>query len=441
MTNKKFIKCFVYKNKFKPMRRPIIRLKAIFIPFLCLFIFYPFNLHATPKFLTLPLKLNAKVVNGWYYSHPPNPVDKIHRGIDYEATYDQEIVAAADGVAMTSSQYANGEGYGKFVLIKHEETNDNGEHYFTLYAHINRAVDKIKTYPETQKDNTDYTDWTFVERGEVIAYVGKEDAEWTHLHFEVNVGGYALNKKDPYDLYKLTTETVNSADYYPPYGSLYTSCGTNHLWLLEDVLYPSVWGYYCIHCVHGLGIIPGYPDNTFKPKKPVKRAEFIEMVILALERIEGRELFNYCMQLPTAWNVDTGEWYYLYLMKAYMYTNNNVNPSERIAFWDPDIPVDFSEEITRQEAAHIVRNALRLPTSNIGSYELTDVPACYYAPWVYDIWKIEIMNGFVEKNFNPLHKLKRAEAANIIRNILKYKGYFIYIPNSCNLYPDICNYD
>ena len=90
-----------------------------------------------PKFLTLPLENpDAVVVNGWYYSKDYAPVDTYHGGIDYKASFNDPIVAAADGAAMTSSQYAGGSGYGKFVLIRHEEV-DHGLNYFTLYAHVN----------------------------------------------------------------------------------------------------------------------------------------------------------------------------------------------------------------------------------------------------------------------------------------------------------------
>ena len=192
-----------------------------------------------PKFLTSPLKssLNPTVKNGWYYSHPPNSIGIRHSGIDYEASYDEEIIAAADGVAMSSSQYAGGTGYGKFVLIKHEEKDENGNNFFTLYAHINRPADNIKIYPQDQRSNTNYADWTpEIKRGDVIGYVGHEDTSWDHLHFEVLRGGYAQRKTDPYDIYMPTTSTFSSADFYPPTGNLYTSNGINSLWVEDKKL-------------------------------------------------------------------------------------------------------------------------------------------------------------------------------------------------------------
>ncbi len=192
-----------------------------------------------PRFLTLPLKTNARVVNGWYYSHPPNSIGVLHAGIDYEADLNQSVVAAADGMAMVSSQYANGYGYGRFVFIKHYETDINGNHYFTLYAHLNLAASHIKAYPSGQRWNTNYPQWTSVKRGEVVGYAGEEDTSWVHLHFEVNRGGYALNKTDAYDLYKQTTVDYNSADFYPPEGSQYSGSGSDYLWTTDP---PSLSG-------------------------------------------------------------------------------------------------------------------------------------------------------------------------------------------------------
>ncbi|MCU0289665.1 MAG: S-layer homology domain-containing protein [Acidobacteria bacterium] len=401
-----------------------------------------FNAEAVPKFLTLPLKVNAKVVNGWYYSHPPNEIGEIHKGTDYEASYNQEIVAAADGVAMTSTQYNNGNGFGKFVLIMHNEKDVNEQNYFTLYAHVNSVATGIKVYPTDQKGNTNYSDWTPVKRGDVIAYVGNEDTTWTHLHFEVQIGGYALNKTDPYDLYKVTTTTENSADYYPPSGYLYTSCGPNHLWITDpifvDVQNRTDWFFNYVHCLSGLKIINGYPDGTFKPGNPVSRSEFIKMVVLAVEKILGHEYPGYC-PYPPPWQIDTSKPENIYLLKSFNYTNSNVFPAERMGFWPTNIQVNFLQEITREEAAHIVRNALNLSSYNFsGGTPFTDVSIVNtYASWVLKISEVGILDGYSDKTYKPSQSLNRAEAAKMIKNMLKYKGYFI----NTNNYPEICNED
>lgn len=425
-----------FSNKF--MRFIKGNRRAVLLTFIT--ISFQFNLIATPKFLTLPLKVNARVVNGWYYSD-----GVAHNGIDYESTYGQDIVVVADGVAMTSTQYINGgNAYGRFVFIKHDETNENGKNYFTLYAHVSEVADGIISYPADQKWNTNYSDWTTVKRGDMIAKVGDENTSWVHLHFEVQIGGYAQEKIDPYDLYENKEVPETSAYYYPPYGSLYTSCGPNHLWITDpifvDVQDDCAWFFNYVHCLSGLKIVNGYPDGSFKPGNPVNRVEFIKIVVLALEQTLGHELPGVCIY-PVPWNMDPSQWYYTYMTKAYLYKNYSIFPAESIAFWDTNQSLNFSQGVTREEAVHIVRNALSLPSYSLTSFPaFTDVLIFYtYANWIYKIWEVGIIDGYDDNTFQPTKVLNRAEAAKIIRNMLKYKGYINY---TCNdIYPEICNED
>ena|GEM_PF-5948050 len=186
----------------------------------------------SPKFLTLPFAdSNIRIQQGWKYTAPigPNPDDPYaHNGIDYikgevdEAPWQSfDVVATTDGVAMQSS----GGGYGTFVFIRHSETDANGHHYFTLYAHLDNVPSKI---PIKSRWDTTFSSWAQVERGEKIGTAGATgvtDSSWVHLHFEVLRGGYAQNKTDPYDIYE-------TRSYYPG-GNTYTSCGSRRLWTTD----------------------------------------------------------------------------------------------------------------------------------------------------------------------------------------------------------------
>ena len=186
-----------------------------------------------PKFLTLPyLDPNIKIQQGWRYNAPigPNPEDPYaHNGIDYiKGEVDItpwesfEVVASADGVAM----YSEGGGYGTFVLIRHDEKDNEGNNYFTLYSHLDRVSSGI-VYRSNRWD-TNYDTWTPVKRGDIIGKAGATgvtDKTWIHLHFEVQRGGYAQKKTDPYDIYK-------TRDYY-------TGCGENYLWTTCPPSLPS----------------------------------------------------------------------------------------------------------------------------------------------------------------------------------------------------------
>jgi hypothetical protein len=193
------------------------------------------------SFLTLPFTDPGVIIQQtWRYSAPigPNPDDRYaHNGIDYikgaigQSTWETfDVLAAAEGVAMRSS----GGGYGDFVLIRHSKTDGEDRNYFTLYGHLGSIEDKITV--RADRWATDYENWTPVSRGQKIGTAGAtgvKDKEgnprpdWIHLHFEVQRGGYAQNKVDPYDIYKTRL-------YYPG-GNNYTGSGSHSLWLKDPL--------------------------------------------------------------------------------------------------------------------------------------------------------------------------------------------------------------
>ena len=188
----------------------------------------PKNPEGTPRFLTLPLDYNAVVINGWQYNFANNGAGHYHGSIDFEASVGTPVYAACSGVAMVSSQYAKGKGYGRFVIIRCDAKNTNGEHYYALNAHVSEAEDFL---PERPKHDQQFQKWAPITQGDLIAKSGKEDTSWPHLHFEVQQGSYAGPSVDAYDLYATTTSANKSAEQeYPPAGSRYTGCGPNFLW-------------------------------------------------------------------------------------------------------------------------------------------------------------------------------------------------------------------
>lgn len=188
-----------------------------------------------PRFLTLPFSdPNIKVQEGWVY-HWPNP--PTHQGIDYikgevddSSTWQPfDVVAAADGWALWSEEPGSTYKYGQFILLQHEEPDNNGNRYFTLYAHLASVASGIPYQDRyaIEYDTSNPSNWKYVKRGEVIGTAGNTGASNTgiHLHFEVTRGGYAQNMTDPYDLYQ-------TRYYYPGY-SQYASSGPHRLWTTD----------------------------------------------------------------------------------------------------------------------------------------------------------------------------------------------------------------
>lgn len=124
---------------------------------------------------------------------------ELHPGVDLAGTKevkvskDNEVYAAAGGTVVFLTDDAGCKideanktaphcsdppfpGSGRIVMLSH------GNHLYTIYAHLSRQSEGLKTTPEAN---------TKVSQGEPIGNVGKtgEHAHFTHLHFEVRDGG------------------------------------------------------------------------------------------------------------------------------------------------------------------------------------------------------------------------------------------------------------
>jgi murein DD-endopeptidase MepM/ murein hydrolase activator NlpD len=95
---------------------------------------------------------------------------RMHKGTDFAAAYGTPIYATADGV-VTSAGW--GSGYGRLVKIQHEFGIE------TRYAHQSKILVKVGQR---------------VSRGQQIGAMGNSGrSTGTHLHYEIRVGGEAVN--------------------------------------------------------------------------------------------------------------------------------------------------------------------------------------------------------------------------------------------------------
>jgi hypothetical protein len=102
--------------------------------------------------------------------HPIHNEVLPHQGVDLSAREGTPILAAAQGRVIFASRRA---GYGQVVII------DHGYGYETRYGHASKLL--------VRRGQS-------VERGDVIALVGNSGlATAPHLHYEVRVGGTAVN--------------------------------------------------------------------------------------------------------------------------------------------------------------------------------------------------------------------------------------------------------
>ena len=104
--------------------------------------------------------------------HPILGYSRMHRGVDFRATYGTPILAVSDGRIAFAGWHG---GHGQAVAINH------GGGLGTMYAHMSR----IAVSPGMN-----------VRRGQVIGYVGSTGlSTGPHLHFEVLRNGVAVNPR------------------------------------------------------------------------------------------------------------------------------------------------------------------------------------------------------------------------------------------------------
>ncbi len=105
--------------------------------------------------------------------HPIQKVDKMHKGIDFRAPKGTPVVATADGVVVTVKFTKAGYGYGKHIIIKHDD------HYQTLYAQLSEL---------------DVKEGDIIKKGQIIGKVGSSGQSTApHLHYEVLKDGTPQN--------------------------------------------------------------------------------------------------------------------------------------------------------------------------------------------------------------------------------------------------------
>lgn len=192
-----------------------------------------------PRFLRLPFTDSTiRMQQGWLYSE--GRLHKPRGGFDYikgsvgsdPSTWQSfDVVAAADGVAMWDSE----PGYGNLVFIRHNQTNPQGRHYFTLYAHFNDGAIN-PNIPKMSRFNTNYDKWYKIRAGEFIGFAGstgwnscvKDPTKCIHLHFEVQLDKYYGEVVDPYDISRAGAAFYTRTKY--PGGPGFSGCGPSLLW-------------------------------------------------------------------------------------------------------------------------------------------------------------------------------------------------------------------
>ncbi|WP_071392814.1 S-layer homology domain-containing protein [Bacillus tuaregi] len=142
-----------------------------------------------------------------------------------------------------------------------------------------------------------------------------------------------------------------------------------------------------------LGIIQGYPDQTFKPDKSITRAQGVAMIIREMKLDTSNR------QDPHFKDMDPGYRFYAEIATAVQ---------KGIIDGYPDGTFRPNEEMTRSQMAKILVGAYHLQLKESETNSFKDVPATY---WGYEFINILASNGVTlghtDGTFDPTGKLTR----------------------------------
>jgi len=174
----------------------------------------------------------------------------------------------------------------------------------------------------------------------------------------------------------------------------------------ED-LNPVPWAYTAISNLFSNGIIHGRSETKFAPNEPVKREEFVKMLV----EMAGIEVLDYENVFA---DVDENAWYAKYVNSAYK--NGICNGKDDGSF-------GIGNNISREDMCVMAYNTLSNKNSlSLGENSFADENEFseYAKEPVRALNAAGIVNGVGDGKFNPKGNATRAEAAVIIFNTLCY---------------------
>ncbi len=164
------------------------------------------------------------------------------------------------------------------------------------------------------------------------------------------------------------------------------------------------WAYKAVKYLYDKDIVNGSGDKNFNPGSNVTRAEFIKMLVSSLDNVKLTNPDGVVFS-----DIDNSMWYAIYVSAAKEKgittgdTNGNFNPNGRI---------------TRQDIAVMLVRAFELKSA--GKADFTDMAEAsdYAVESINIMYTLGLIKGSGDGRFNPLSTATRAEAAQMLYNIL-----------------------
>lgn len=169
------------------------------------------------------------------------------------------------------------------------------------------------------------------------------------------------------------------------------------------------WAETAINYLYSKGIVNGKAEGLFYPNDPVKREEFVKMLVLAFGLTgEGNN--------PNFYDVNESDWYHFYVTEAYKSGIVKGVSNERFG---------VGEYITRQDMAVMVYRIIKDVTSDfenagvLGFTDKTDISE-YAREAVAGLRAAGVVSGMADGSFKPMSGSTRAQAACIIFKAIEF---------------------
>ncbi|MEW9124880.1 MAG: S-layer homology domain-containing protein, partial [Thermotaleaceae bacterium] len=157
--------------------------------------------------------------------------------------------------------------------------------------------------------------------------------------------------------------------------------------------------------------VQGYSENEYKPNQAATKEEFLTMLskVKTLERSESnyKERRN---EIPLT--IDNSDWSYYYIKDSL--NGLSLFEKEFVLGKNPD----FTQEITREEAAGILAMALDLKVDENRTANFKDINTTLHRKEIEAVYANNIMSGYNNDAFGPTNQLTRAELAAVFHKIL-----------------------
>jgi hypothetical protein len=147
-------------------------------------------------------------------------------------------------------------------------------------------------------------------------------------------------------------------------------------------------------------VVEGYEDGSFKPDRPVTRAEFAKMLVQAMK-------FEAVTQMAVTYTDLSGSHW------AYSYINIAANTGLLNGYTDGSFKPE--QNITREEIAKALAVAGKLAEGKSG---LTDINSSWAKTYINSCVSSGIVLGYPDKTFRPKNLVTRAEATAMLARLL-----------------------